>query len=145
MSSSYKSQVTIKFHQADPAGIMFFGHVFTLAHDTYEGFVQACGFQWKDWFLDHKYLTPIRHTECDFLRPFRAGETYQIEAQVIEFSSSSFVMEYLFTQDSAKGAQKHALVKMVHTCLDQKTFRKTELPEAVRQSLSKFYRKSTHA
>lgn len=141
MSDTYKSQVTVKFHQADPAGIMFFGHVFTLAHDTYEGFVQACGFQWKDWFLDHKYLIPIRHTECDFLRPFRAGETYQIEAEVIDFSSSSFVMQYQFTKE----AQKHAIVKMVHTCLDQKTFQKSEIPETVRQSLAKFYRKPANA
>ena len=90
-------------------------------------------------------ISKLIHTECDFLRPFRAGETYQIEAEVIEFSSSSFVMQYQFTQESEKGANKHALVKMVHTCLDQKTFQKTNLPENVRQSLSKFYRKSENA
>jgi YbgC/YbaW family acyl-CoA thioester hydrolase len=140
MSNIFNSSVTIKFHQADPAGIMFFGHVFTLAHDTYEAFIQACGFVWKDWFLDHKYLIPIRHTECDFLRPFRAGETYQIEAEVIEFSSSSFIMQYRFSKDQ----HKHAVVKMVHTCLDQKTFQKTELPATVKQSLERFHRKSDH-
>lgn len=140
-SQVFKSQVTIKFHQADPAGIMFFGHIFTLAHDTYEAFIQACGFPWKDWFLDHKYLIPIRHTECDFLRPFRAGETYQIEAELVEFSSSSFITQYQFTQNE----HKHATVKMVHTCLDQKTFQKTEIPDAVRSALSRFHRKTSYA
>lgn len=139
MFQPYKSEVNIKFHQADPAGIMFFGHVFTLAHDTYEGFIQACGFRWKDWFLDHKYLVPIRHTECDFMRPFRAGETYQVEAEVIEFSSSSFVMKYQFLKENAS----HAIVKMVHTCLDQKSFQKTAIPQSVREALSKFHREGT--
>jgi acyl-CoA thioester hydrolase/1,4-dihydroxy-2-naphthoyl-CoA hydrolase len=141
MSDTFKSQVTIKFHQADPAGIMYFAHVFTLAHDTYENFVQACGFNWKDWFLAPQYIIPIRHTECDFLRPFRAGETYDIEAEVIEFSSTSFVMSYQFSKDK----NKHAIVKMVHTCLDQKTFQKTELPEAIRNQFAKYHRKPPHA
>lgn len=141
MSDTFRTQVTIKFHQADPAGIMFFAHVFTLAHDTYEAFINACEINWKEWFVDHKYVTPIRHTECDFLRPFKAGETYEVSAQVIEFSSSSFIMNYQFSKDQ----NKHAVVKMVHTYLDQNTFQKAPLPDAVKNSLSKFYRKTSHA
>ena len=140
-NSAFRSNVTIKFHQADPAGIMFFGHVFTLAHDTYESFIQACGFPWKDWFMDHKFVIPIRHTECDFLRPFRAGESYDVNAEVIEFSSSSFVMRYEFSREK----HKHAIVKMVHTCLDQKTFQKAPLAEEVKNALAKYYRKPTNA
>ncbi len=138
MSDTFKSQVTIKFHQADPAGMMYFAHLFSLAHDTYEALIRACGIDWNDWFIKQKYLLPIRHTECDFLRPFKAGETYKIEGQVIEFSKTSFVMEYQFFKEE----NKHAIVKMVHTCLDKNTFQKTELPETVKQSLQKFYKGS---
>ena len=141
MSEIFKSEVSIKFHQADPAGIMYFAHIFTFAHDTYEAFIQACGFNWNEWFRDHKYIIPIRHTACDFLRPFKAGELYEIEAHVSEISSSSFTMNYEFIKDN----HKHAIVKMVHTCLDQKTFQKTELPEIVRTSFAKYARKNPHA
>jgi YbgC/YbaW family acyl-CoA thioester hydrolase len=140
MSEVFKSKMTIKFHQADPAGIMYFAHIFTLAHDAYEAFVQACGFNWKEWFLDAQYVIPIRHTECDFLRPFKAGETYEISVQVIEFSSSSFKINYEFTKDN----HKHAVVKMVHTCLDPKTFQKVALPEVVKSAFSKYLRKESH-
>jgi YbgC/YbaW family acyl-CoA thioester hydrolase len=135
MAQVYRSQATIKFHQADLAGIMFFAQVFTLAHDAYEAFIQACGFDWKEWFLENKYLIPIRHTEADYLRPFKAGETYQIEVIVTEFSTSSFQLQYSFSQASTK----HAIVKMVHTCMDPKTLQKINLPENVKIKLQPFY------
>ncbi len=138
MAQVYQTHATVKYHQADPAGIMFFAQVFTIAHDAYEGFIQACGFSWKEWFLDNKYLVPIRHTESDYLRPFRAGETYQIDVSVIEFSSSSFKIQYSFLQ----GLHKHAVVKMVHTCIDPKTFQKVQLPENVKTKLQTFYQEN---
>ncbi|MBC7421612.1 MAG: acyl-CoA thioesterase [Bdellovibrio sp.] len=139
MAEVYKSQANIKFHQADPAGIMFFANVFTLAHDAYEAFIQTCGFTWKEWFLDNKYLIPIRHTEADYLRPFLAGETYEIQVRVIEFSSSSFRLQYDFLQ----GAHKHAVVRMVHTCIDPKTFQKSNLPDVVKTKLQPFHHETT--
>ncbi|MBC7743042.1 MAG: acyl-CoA thioesterase [Bdellovibrionaceae bacterium] len=138
MSEVYKSKMTVLFHQADPAGIMFFAHVFTLAHNAYEGFIQACGFDWKDWFAEPKFLVPIRHSEADYLRPFRAGESYEIEARVTEISSTSFKIHY----DFLNGPHKHAVVQMVHTCIDPKTFQKSNLPEEVKLGLKTFYHQS---
>ncbi len=139
MAEVYKTQVTIKFHQADPAGIMFFAHIMILAHDAYEGFVQACGFTWKEWFIDQKYLLPIRHSEADYLRPFKAGETYEIHVRVIDFSSSSFKLGYEFLQ----GPNKHAVVQLVHTCIDPKTFQKSTLPEILKLKLKPFYNETS--
>lgn len=135
MAQTYKTKATIQFHQADPAGIMFFGHVFTLAHNAYEEFIRACGFAWKDWFSEPKFLVPIRHTEADYLRPFRAGETYEIEARVIEISSSSFKIQYDFQQ----GLNKHATVKIVHTSIDPKTFQKNNLSSSIITGLKPYF------
>lgn len=139
MSEIFKYQVTIRFHQADPAGIMYFAHVFTLAHDTYEAFIQDCGFNWQQWFTSSEFLAPIRHTECDFIRPFKAGETYDVKVEVVEFSSSSFKISYEFSKNNSK----HAVVKMVHTCLDQKTFQKIEIPERIKTAFSKYFKGSS--
>lgn len=55
--------------------------------------------------------------------------------RVIDFSSSSFKIRYEFVQ----GSQTHAVVKMVHTCIDSKTFQKLALPDIVKTKLQPFY------
>ena len=134
MSQIFKTQIQIKFHEADPVGIMYFANIFTLAHDSFEVFIQKAGYTWAQWFNQRKHIFPIRHTECDYLRPFKAGDVYDIEIVVAEFSTSSFKMQYTFKQNG----HDHAIVNMVQTCLDGTTFKKINLPEEVKQKLSPY-------
>lgn len=134
MSKPFKSKVQIKFYQADPAGIMFFGHIYSLAHDAHEQYIQACGYAWKDWFLGKEYLIPIRHSEADYLRPFRAGEIYDVEVGVYGFSKTTYKTKYVFK----KNDQIHGIVRLIHTCIDPKNFKKTDIPTAVLEKLTQF-------
>jgi acyl-CoA thioesterase FadM len=93
MSETFQSRIQIKFHEADPAGIMYFANIFSLAHDTFELFIQKAGYTWAEWFKQTEYIIPIRHAECDYLRPFKAGDVYDVQAMVSEFSTSSFKMK----------------------------------------------------
>lgn len=134
MTEIFKSQIQIKFHQADPAGIMYFAQIFTLAHDTFELFIQKAGYSWTEWFQENKYLIPIRHAESDFQRPFLAGAYYDVDVVVAQISKSSFQMHYTFKQTN----HIHAVVKMVHTCLDKKSFQKIEIPGDMKAKLMPF-------
>ncbi len=134
MAEIFKNQIQIKFHQADPAGIMYFAQIFTLAHDTFELFIQKAGYSWAEWFKENKYVVPIRRAESDYQRPFQAGETYDIDVVVAQFSTSSFQMHYTFKH----GSHVHAVVKMVHTCLDKKSFQKIDLPGEMKSKLLPF-------
>ncbi len=131
MAKTFNFQVSIKFHLADPAGIMYFAHIFSLAHDGYEQFVQAAGYSWKDYFLSSQYLFPIRHVECDYQKPFLAGEPYDVTLSVVHFLNSSFKTEYVFE----KNQKVHAVVQIVHACLDAKTHFKIEVPAEFKQKL----------
>ena len=113
---------------------MYFANIFSLAHDTFEQFIQKAGYTWAGWFKETKYMIPIRHAECDYLRPFHAGGVYDVEVAVAEFSTSSFKMQYTFKQNG----HDHAIVRMVHTTLDGKTFKKIDLPEEVRTKLTPY-------
>lgn len=138
MAQSFTNQIQIKFHEADPAGIMYFANIFSLAHDTFELFIQKAGYSWNEWFKQNKYIIPIRHAECDYLRPFHAGQVYNVHVAVAEFSNSSFKMQYTFKQNE----NDHAIVRMVHTCLDGKTFKKIDLPDDVKQKLTPFLKEA---
>lgn len=134
-SKTFQTEIQIRFREADPAGILFFGNIFSLAHDCFEGFITDTGIGWKNWFnLQGEYLVPIRHSECNFLKPFFAGEKYQISANLSRIGESSFQMRYVFT----KNGDSHAEVAMVHAFMDAKTKQKISIPEPIRTKLSPY-------
>ncbi len=131
MTEPFQKKIQMHFREADPAGILFFGNIFGLAHDCFEDFIQAAGFTWKEWFQTKDYLIPIRHTESNFLKPFLPGDSYQIHASVLKIGNSSFQMNYEFkSQDTT-----HAVVTMTHTFLDARSREKISVPSSVRDRL----------
>ena len=131
MSTHFQKEIQLRFREADPAGIHFFGNIFALAHDCFEDFIQAAGFTWNEWFQTREYLVPIRHTDCNYLKPFQPGQKYQVITSVARLGHSSFQMKYVFSQNSTT----HAVVLMTHTFLDVRTHQKISVPELVRNRL----------
>ncbi len=122
----YKTQIRIKFREADPARIMFFGNILDITHDVFEEYIQFVGYSWKEWFEPKDFMVPIRHVEVDFLIPFIAGDVYDVEACVESIGNTSFVMKYVYS--SAKGT--HCIVKQAHAFLDFKTKQKIPVPSS---------------
>lgn len=131
MSAHFEKEIQVRFREADPAGILFFGHVFDLAHDCFEDFVQAVGMTWNEWFLSKTYIVPIRHTECQFLKPLIPGQKYVLQASIVKMGHSSFQMKYVFSSHSEICAE----VLMVHVFLDGQSQQKISIPQPIRLKL----------
>ena len=134
MTRVFQTSKTLTFRECDPAGIMFFGNIFGVAHDAFEEFIVEAGYTYNEWFKQKDHIIPIRHTEADFLAPFRAGETYDIQVTVASFGETSFKMKYHFFQ---KG-KSHAVVHMVHAVLEYPSFKKSALPSVMKTRLESF-------
>jgi len=135
MKKVFRSQVAIKFREGDPAQIMYFGHLFSLAHDCFEEFIVDAGYLWKEWFNSSFHLIPMRHVEADFLAPFFPGQIYDIDVTVAQLRETSFQMKYVF-RDKEK---VHGVVRMVHSVLDPQTHKKMKLPTQMRERLSFYF------
>ncbi len=138
-TKQFSKNLTIRFREGDPARIAYFANTLSWAHDCFEDFIQDAGFGYAEWFRTQQYMVPIRHVECNYLKPFFPGETYQIQAEVVNLGNSSFQMKYTFTQNKHKNAE----VLMVHTFLDAATGHKISLPDHVRERLTPYL--ATHA
>lgn len=134
MSQVFETQFSLRFRDADPAQIMFFGNILGLAHDAYEDFVVALGYAWKDWFRKGEIIVPIRHAESDFLAPFQPGQVYQIAVTVAQMKDSSFQTKYVFSKDG----KTHAVVKLVHAVIHSQTMQKAPLPQELRARLTPY-------
>lgn len=96
---TFRSSVYIPFHLADPGGILFFGHVFALAHEAYEQFVQnELGCDWEYWFQNPNWIVPIKKAEANFLSQIQAGQNCTVDVEVVAVSTSSFTLRSTLSQ-----------------------------------------------
>lgn len=132
---AFQTKMKIRFRDADPAGIMFFGNILGLTHDVFEEFIDSLGISWQEWFKPVQWACPIRHAEVEYLSPFVPGKTYVAAAQVLKIGQTSFQMQYEFLTKEQKIC---ARVKVVHSFVDQKTFQKADVPQRYRELFSKY-------
>lgn len=134
MAQKFVISIQTRFRDADPAGFLFYGRVFELAHDGFEDFVTSLGFSWKEWFASQNLMTPIRHAESEFYSPIWPGQTYQLEISVCQIRETSFQLRYDFKLKDSKLAS----VKLVHACLDAKSKQKIQIPQKIRELLTPY-------
>lgn len=133
MKMFFSHSVRIAFHHADPAGVVFFGKLFEIAHGVYEEAAAShkSGKGFSNWFQNKKFAFPIRNAEADYLAPIRAGEVLTARVYVEGVSESSWVLRCDFTQ----GRKVLAMVKTVHVCVAKATGAKAPLPASIRKFL----------
>ena len=132
---TFQTNVRIKFRDADPAGIMFFGNILGLSHDIFEEFLAENQVTWDEWFKSSDLACPIRHTEVDYMFPFEPGKSYEVTVKVNKVSQSSFTMIYEYRNDLSRICSR---VQMIHTFVDQKTFQKADIPEKYRNIFERY-------
>lgn len=131
--NSYTYSCTVPFHLSDPAGILFFGHAFTLFHQGFEHFVtEHLKCPWKEWFQNPLWFVPIKHAEAEYMLPVHAGQECHLDMKLASFSNSSMTMQSVLRQKEVC-----CLIKTVHVFCDKKAQKKIAIPENVLSSLRK--------
>lgn len=93
---THQESVTIRFDDADPAGVVFYPRALGLAHGVVENLIRRSPLGWESWFASPTHAAPLRHAEADFLLPMRPGQTFQASAAVEKVGDTSvtFVVEF---------------------------------------------------
>lgn len=135
MSLIYTQEVFIPFHLADPAGIVFFGHVFSIVHEVYEQLIQEqWKIPWETWFKNPDWIVPIKQTQASYHYPLQAGLTYTIQVSQSKVGQTSFSLHYEFL----KNEQVHCRVEVVHVFCDTKTKSKQPIPPFIQKIFKNF-------
>jgi 1,4-dihydroxy-2-naphthoyl-CoA hydrolase len=124
---------TVRLHDSDAAGVVFFANVFRIAHDVYEQFLKQLGYSLPERFAAGDFIIPIAHAEADYLHPLRVGDTVEITTTVTEIGDSSFAMKFRIVDSDGRLL---VTVKTVHVAVDGRTFRTMELPGDFKRRLS---------
>lgn len=124
----------IAFHQADPAGVLFFGRYAELWQAAYETLIVSRGVAYDAWFGQRERSTPIRRVEVDHLAPVWAGETVDVAVRPVHLGRTSFTLLMTLTgADAPDDVRARARITFVHTAAAADgRFAPAPLPPAVR-------------
>ncbi len=136
--SVFTSPAIIRFRQADPGGIAFFGQAYSIAHDAYEDFVRHLGFEWKEWFANETWAVPIRQSSCEHLIPLFPSASCEVRVTLDSIGTSSFGAKYEIMVNGRVCSE----VRLVHVFIDKQKRAKMDIPSTIRSRLESYQKQS---
>lgn len=131
----FSYQTTIKLHETDAAGLLFFSNQFKILHDAYEALLESWGFGFAVLLLEKDYFLPIVHAESDYKAPLFVGDKIKVEVKIARVGNSSFTFAYILKNSDNKIV---GTGKTVHVTINKKTRTKIPLPTDMKATLKKF-------
>ncbi len=128
----FRYEFTTRIHDIDAAGVLFFARNLFHAHDAYEAFLNHHG-QSIAAMLESDFILPISHTEADFKAPVLLNVVITIELFLQEMKEDGFILSYQFINHSQRIC---TTVLTHHTCIDKRTRKRKQLPEAIQLLLT---------
>lgn len=128
-----KEYYTVKLHDTDAAGILFFANQFKIVHDIYERLLVQIGFGLRDRFTRRDFFLPIVHAEADFHAALTVGDTVEVAVTSIDIGTTSFTLHYRLTDLDGLSVGS---ARTVHVTTDPATGKKIDLPPIFREKLS---------
>jgi len=130
----FKLETSVKLHDTDAAGLLFFASQFLFAHDAYEAYLNSQGLGFAAVLRDGGYKLPIVRAEADYSKPLAVGDRLTVEMTAEKVSVHSFVLAYrLLAADGSEVGR----VRTVHVCVDGVSGNKIALPPDLRAALQK--------
>ena len=90
---SESTEVTVRFNEADPLGIVWHGNYIRYFEDGREAFGGKYGLRYLD-ILEQGYTVPVVNVECSYKRPLRYGDTVLIETRYVPTAAAKIRFEY---------------------------------------------------
>ena len=129
-----KYKTSVKLHQTDAAGLLFFAHQFTICHDAYELFMESIDADFATLLGSKNYQLAIVHAESDFKRALFVGDRLRTELIIGRLGESSYTVNYeLFDANNTIVGT----ASTVHVCVDKKSRESRSLPEDLKIQLKK--------
>jgi acyl-CoA thioester hydrolase len=90
---SEKTEISVRFNEADPLGIVWHGHYIRYFEDGREAFGNKYGVGYLD-FYKRGLIVPIVSVHCDYKRSLRYGEKLIVETRFIPCEAAKLRFEY---------------------------------------------------
>ncbi|TVP67108.1 MAG: acyl-CoA thioesterase [Leptolyngbya sp. LCM1.Bin17] len=128
---------TVRFHETDGAGVVYFANGLVICHMAYEVSLEAAGVDLGDFFKATTVAYPVVHTQMDYRRPMHCGDQVYVELTPTRLDQAKFEVTYQLTAI----AQSDLLLAQAvtrHVCIDVHTRRPSPLPELMERWIQRW-------
>jgi len=93
--TAFKTSVSVRFGDVDPAGIVYFPRIYEYLHEAFEDvWEQHVGERYYRMILDERRGFPLVHSEVDFKHPLRFGDDVRVHITCTHLGRSSTGLRY---------------------------------------------------
>ncbi len=124
---------TIRLHDTDAAGVIYFASQFRLAHEAYETFMREAGSPLASLLKKGTVALPIVHAEANYSAPLRLGDELTIKLRLQRLGKTSFTLVSRF---SANG-KTTGYVTTTHVAISKSTGHKVQLPASLKKIIQR--------
>ena len=133
----FRAQLKVRFGDIDHAGIVYYPrivHYFHVAMEEY--FSQALREDYARVLEEHRLGLPTVHLEVDFRRPFKFGDSIEVEARVSRIGTRSLTWDYRVFRSGSDEVCVEA--RIVTVCVQLDRFEPIAVPDWLRSRVTKF-------
>ena len=116
---THTTEVTVRFNEADPLGIVWHGHYLRYFEDGREAFGRVHGISYLDCF-HNGFAVPVVSVQCDYTRPLRYGDTVLVETTYVNSAAAKLNFKYRIID--VKSGKTAATGSSVQVFVDAKSF-----------------------
>ena len=131
--TTFSTSLTVNFGDTDPAGLVYFPHIFHYCHVAMERFFdEVCGVSYSELISDQHLGFPTARIEGEFKAPLQYGDILNVEIRVSDVGNKSLSLSYRVTNREGNVC---AEVAQVVVAMDLHTKTTVSIPDSIRQSL----------
>jgi 4-hydroxybenzoyl-CoA thioesterase len=131
----YSARITVRFGDADPAGLVYYPVIFHYFHAAMEEYFAArCGTTYARLMAEGRLGFPTVRVEAEFFAPIFYGDEVDVEVSVARVGTSSVTFEYAARR--ASDATLCARSRQVQAAMNLDTRRAVPVPEGLRRAFA---------
>ena len=88
-----KTEVAVRFNEADPLGIVWHGHYIRYFEDGREAFGNSHGLSYLDFYREG-FVVPVVKVDCEYKKSLRYGDRVIIESRFVACEAAKIIFEY---------------------------------------------------
>ena len=130
---TFSTQITVRFGDCDPAGLVYYPSLFHYCHEAMEEFVASrCGVTYPTLVSERRLGFPTVNVRAEFFAPFVYGDVVEVEVWVSAVGRTSVIFEYRLRRASDRALCASATHVQVLMGLDER--RAVPLPADLRRA-----------
>jgi 1,4-dihydroxy-2-naphthoyl-CoA hydrolase len=133
--SVFKKTRKVAFQDVDAASIVYFAKILEYCHDAYFELLETSGIDIAKGTKSGPYLLPLVHTEADFKKPLKFGDSFEIKIDRAIPGKSSYTVEYTLCSP-VNSEEIFCTAKTKHAVVHRKTFKSfKKIPAEIKTAL----------